>query len=122
MIIARVTAKELFKIHKCTLERNGKPTPSDLLELTRYCQMMEKINTLQIEIDGKETIKTGTTIKPNPVLGVIAEYEKITSNIARRLGLFRVDRTKLKRTQSLNKKKTVKGKEPDPEVDFEEGL
>lgn len=122
MIIKRVTTADLFKVHKVTLERNGKPTPSDLLELTRYCQMMEKINSFQIEIDGKETIRTGTTVKPNPLLGVIAEYEKITSNIARRLGLFRVDRTKLKRTQSLNSKKPKGKKQPEEKVNFEEGL
>lgn len=122
MKIKRVTAEELFKIHKETLERNGKPTKSDLTELTRYCQLMEKINSFQIEIDGKETIKTGSTVKGNPLIGMMAEYEKITSNIARRLGLFRVDRTKLKRTQSLNHKKPKGKKEAEEKVNFEEGL
>ena len=114
-------ADAIFNKHLSTLSSTfGDVAEVDCMELRRYCMMLARIQKLQEEIDGNETISNlkGLPI-PNPLVVVIKSYETQATVIARRLGLYLADRAVLKTRQDRNQSKEP-GRDPEDDEDFED--
>lgn len=112
-------ADAIFNKHLSTLSATfGDVAEVDCMELRRYCMMLARIQKLQEEIDGNETITNlrGMPV-PNPLVVVIKSYETQATVIARRLGLYLADRAVLKTRQDRNQSKEP-GRDPADEDDF----